>query len=356
VAVIGADPTGRGFGPRAHIPAVRATPGLELVAVCTAHTETARQAAQRWEIDRAYDNYLDVMSDADVDLVTISVPVRLHREIAEAAIEAGKLVYCEWPLCLNSDEAAGLARLAAERHVPCAVGTQGRFSPGVAYVKELLDRGSIGRPLTFQASQLLRRFDVQSDRSWLAREEEASGALHVATAHVTDTVRHLLGDVASLSATRATLAPDGRFSDTGEHFRWSATDTVACLLRLNNGTIGSTYVTNLAMPSVGFLLRVLGEQGQVVISAPGYVSFARTRVCLGRGDRLDELEIPDRLNNGLALAHDDPALNVGLALRAFVTAAGAGTAFHPNFDDAVVLHRVIEGIARASDDMVWIAL
>ena len=62
VLVVGADPSGRGFGARAHVPAVEAAAGLRLVGVCTSREETARAAGTRWGT-RAFSDYREAIRD-----------------------------------------------------------------------------------------------------------------------------------------------------------------------------------------------------------------------------------------------------------------------------------------------------
>lgn len=353
VAVIGADPTGRGFGARAHVPAVLALSELQLAAVCTSREETARAAAARWGAPRGYADYLDAVADERVELVTVAVRVARHLEVVEAALAAGKSVYCEWPLALDSDEALVLARSAEARDAAVAVGTQGRFAPAVAAARRILERGDIGRVLSFQASQLLPRFAVESGRAWLAREDEGSGALHVATAHVTDTIRFLLGPISSICGTRATLKPDDTFADTGASFTWTASDTVAYVARLSSGAVGAAHVANTATPAVGFSLRILGDEGQLLLVAPGYVSYTPARLLRARGLESEFEEVAFEQTTGIGVEASDPAFNVALALRALVT---EDRAFRPDFDDAVALHRLLEAVARSSDEGVWITV
>jgi predicted dehydrogenase len=354
VGVVGADPTGRGFGPRAHLPAVLAAPGLELFAVCTAHDATAAAAAERWGAARWYADIDAMCRDPDLDLITVSVRVRLHRPIVEAALANGKAVYCEWPLGLDPDDAAALVELVRDRRIVNGVGTQGRFSPAIRLAHELLGDGRIGRPLTFAVTHQLSRFPVDEDRGWLARDEEASGALHVATAHVTDTVRYLLGDVAELAGLATTMAPAGAYADTGGAFTWTAHDVVGYVCRLVSGIPGVVHVTNLASPSVGFALRIFGDEGSLTISAPGYISFARARVVLGMPDGTSsELELPQRYKEGIELPDEHPGLNVGLALLAMARGIRSGGVFHPDFADALALHRIVEAIARSQSEGRW---
>lgn len=351
VAVVGADPSGRGFGARAHVRAVLAVDELRLAAVCTSRDETARAAAERWPGARGYADYRDAIADDAVAIVTIAVRVALHAEIAEAALAAGKPVYCEWPLALDAEAARELAEQARASGVAAAVGTQGRFAPAVRAAKRLLERGDVGRPLSFQLGHQLPRFGVESTRPWLAQEHEGSGALQVATAHASDTLQFLLGPIASIAGTRATRMPEDAYTDTGERFSWTASDNVAYVARLADGTIGSALVSNTADPAVGFWLRILCGEGQLLLRAPGYASFAPPRLfrASAGGDELAEVAV-DR-PDGIALDPTDPGYNVALALRSF---AHEGPAFRPSFDDAVALHRLLDAIARSSAQNVWV--
>ena len=351
VLVIGADPSGRGFGARAHVPAVEAAPGLRLVGVCTSRDETARAAATRWST-RAFADYREAVGHPEVELATIAVRVALHAEIALCAVEAGTAVYCEWPLTTDSATAASLAEAAEQAGVATAVGTQGRFAPAVAAARDALARGDVGRVLAFQVEHQLARFAVESDRWWLARDEHGTGALHVATAHATDTLESLLGPIVAVAGAQATRRPDDAYADTGEAFAWTAADTVAYTARLADGTIGSALVANVADPAPGFALRILGDEGVLQLDAPGYASYAPARLLVGRsGERLSPVEVPDP--PGLPLPADSPARNVALALGAF---AEQRASFRPAFRDAARLHRLLEAIARSSAERVWVEI
>jgi predicted dehydrogenase len=348
VAVVGADASGRGFGARAHAAAVLAVPGLELRAVCTSRAETASAAAARWGVERWYADYERLMDDRDVDIVTVAVPVRHHLKIAAAALEAGKSVYCEWPLCLTARDARRLTHLARGRDVITAAGLQGRFGPAVRYARSLLDAGAIGQPLSFLATQILDRFDVSSDRHWLAREDEGSGALHVAAGHVTDVAEFLLGQVEAVAGTRATLRPSDVYSDTGGPLHWTASDTVTYAAKTARGCVGNVYVTYLGARSEGFTLRIFGDDGQLTLRAPGYVSFTRSTVEISRdGDAHPQrLRIPREFVPSFKLPADSPATNVAIALAELAGCTRAGERFRPDFEDASHIHEVLEDVGR----------
>lgn len=352
VAVVGASPDG--FGARAHLPGAAAAEGVELLAVCTAREETAREAARRWGVPRWYAGIDRLLEDGDVDLVTVAVKPRSHHPLAGAALEAGKMVYCEWPLALDSEEAADLASLAEERSLRTGVGLQGRWAPALRFMRELADEGFLGKPLSFEAVQKLPRFEVASDRSWLAREAEASGALFVAAAHVLDAVRFVLSEPEAAAGMRATLWPDDRFSDTGAPFRWEASDTVNGLLRLRGGQAGTLSVSNITDPPAGFMLRIAGDEGVLEARAPGYYQFTPIALEGGRrGEPMRRIDPPERFRGGVDLDEGDAGANVGRALSAFAAAAAEGARFEPDFRQGLELHRVIDAVAASSDSGAW---
>ena len=351
VGVIGADP--RGFGVRAHIPAIKSVHGLELAAICTAHDETARLAAARYGVPKWFGGVDGLLSDPEIDMVTIAVRPRFHLELAAAALEAGKFVYCEWPLARTSSEAREMASVAAVTTTKNAVGLQGTFSPALRLVADLVGQGRIGRPLTFEASLLQARFPVDSDRAWLSHQEEASGALFVASAHVIDAVQSILGEISSLVAVEKVSAPAGVFEDTGEPFQWTASDTVMLLAELRGGTSGVISISNVTYPSQGFSFRITGEAGQLLARAPRYFQFSPITVSVG--GLSGELEEQTVAYGSVAtsLGEDHPGKNVARALSSFAHSIGSDTRFRPDFEDGLGLHHLLDAVARSSRLQTW---
>src|SRR5438034_8251346 len=97
VGIIGANPD-RGWAAEAHIPALKSLPDdFEIVALSTSRRESADAASKRFGVPRAFDNHQDLVTSDEVDVVSITVKVPHHFELASAALNAGKAVYCEWP-------------------------------------------------------------------------------------------------------------------------------------------------------------------------------------------------------------------------------------------------------------------
>src|SRR5439155_19659564 len=96
----------------------------------------------------AFDNHQDLVNRPEVDVVAVTVKVPYHLELVTAALNAGKAVYCEWPLGNGLIEAETLAALAKEKGVLAVVGLQARSAPSVAYVRDLIRQGYVGEVLS----------------------------------------------------------------------------------------------------------------------------------------------------------------------------------------------------------------
>ena len=147
VGIVGANPS-RGFASIAHIPALKALPEFEVAAVCTTRQDSAEAAARHYGVPLAFCDAEKLIRHSDVDLVTVSVKVPDHYLPVMAAIDAGKHVYCEWPLGRNTDEAARMLDAVQRKGIRHAVGLQGQVSPGICYAKDLIADGYVGRVLS----------------------------------------------------------------------------------------------------------------------------------------------------------------------------------------------------------------
>src|SRR3989454_7083504 len=144
VGIIGANPD-RGWAAQVHIPALKSlSDDFEITALSTSRRESADAASKLFGVPVAFDNHKDFVDRAEVDLVAITVKVPYHLELATAALDAAKAVYCEWPLGNGLKEAETLAALAKKKGVLTVAGLQARSAPSVAYVRDLIKQGYVG--------------------------------------------------------------------------------------------------------------------------------------------------------------------------------------------------------------------
>ena len=132
-----------GLNPDSHWAATAQLPALEseslsedfeVIGVANSSHESAKRTARALDLKYAFENYQKLVKSPEVDLVVVTVKVPYHYDLVKAALNAGKHVYCEWPLGNGLQEAQELEALAKEKGVVAAVGTQMRFAPEVTYL------------------------------------------------------------------------------------------------------------------------------------------------------------------------------------------------------------------------------
>ncbi len=140
LGIIGAN-IHRGWAPRAHLPAVVASPEFELTAVCTTRQESADEARQKFGARLAFDDYHELIDHSDIDAVVVSLRVPAHYEPTMAALNAVKHVYTAWTLGRTTAEAKEMADFAQAKGVRNMVGLRARANPGILFVKDLVSSG-----------------------------------------------------------------------------------------------------------------------------------------------------------------------------------------------------------------------
>src|SRR5215471_5387297 len=143
LGLIGASVRGT-WSSRSLLPAVRASADIELTAVCTTRADSAEAARQAYGARLAFDDWRKMVASPEVDAVAVVVRVPSHYPPTKAALEAGKHVYCEWPLGRTTVEATELAALATAKGLVTVVGLQARVNPAIMHLKELVAAGYLG--------------------------------------------------------------------------------------------------------------------------------------------------------------------------------------------------------------------
>src|SRR2546429_5554171 len=139
VGIIGA---GIGAG---YVAGFQRQPGVSVQAVWTRTAARGESLAHRYGIPSTYTDYHAMLDREPLDIVVVATPNHLHHDMTLAALDAGAHVVCEKPLALNVSQALKMASRAVAAGRVHFVPFIWRFVPGVAYVKEMLDAGFIGR-------------------------------------------------------------------------------------------------------------------------------------------------------------------------------------------------------------------
>jgi predicted dehydrogenase len=356
VGIIGANAT-RGWALGTHVPALKALPGFELIAVATRHEESARATAELFEVPYAFGDPAQLIAHPDVDLVTVSVKVPHHHELTRAALEAGKHVFCEWPLGANTAEAEDLLELATAQGVRHVIGLQGRRSPSVNYLHDLVREGYIGELIyvSLSVEGAGRGGEITTDREWTTDRGSGVGTLRIIGGHNLDVLRYIVGDLEDVRSTVAVRYPVVTVVETGAQIPVSSPDVV-----LVQGRVGAKGYVSVAIQGglpkgFGARLELHGTNGVLVLSGPGtlHVSDAALSLSGAVGDaQLEPLAVPDQYQSVPPEVPDTAARNVAGLYQTFGQAVERGDgpgAFEPSFATAVSLHRFLDEVERASE-------
>ena len=145
VAVIGA---GR-WAASAHLPGFVGSPLSDVVMICDVDRELAEARAREFDIPEVVTDVEEVLSRRDIDVVDVVTRGESHEPLTFAALEAGKHVLCEKPVCHDYRDVWRAHELARSKGLKTKVGLTFRYAPAVQYMFHLIREGYIGDPYVF---------------------------------------------------------------------------------------------------------------------------------------------------------------------------------------------------------------
>jgi predicted dehydrogenase len=354
IGVIGATPA-RGWGTAAHLPALQALEEFKITAVATTRLTTARATAEVFRVPLAFADDGELVSSPEVDAVAITVKVPEHDRLIRAALAAGKHVFSEWPLGVDLAQAAALAETAQASGVRHIVGLQGYQAPGALFVRELIDNGEIGQPLTVSVVAAGGPAGRRTPQANVYATDVAAGAtvLSISTGHILATLARAVGELRQVSALVALVNKETTVIETGQAVPVTAPDQVVLGGRLAGGAVASVAVQGGSAPvTPGFEVRIVGTEATVVVrpATPGGIHIADWAVCICRPDgSAADLPVPARFSTVPEAVPAGPPRNVAALYREFARAINHGQPAAPDFAAAVRYHQLLANIQRASD-------
>jgi predicted dehydrogenase len=357
VGIVGAS-VGEGWSNVAHLPALKALPSFELVGVATRSLESAEAAARAHGARFAFGDPLALIASPEIEAVTICVRASGHFNLVDQAIAAGKHVYCEWPLGLNSEQSRILASRAAARGVVNMVGLQAHGSPALARIRALIAEGAIGEVLSssFTGAEpggwgptTAEAYAYGSDRS------QGATLLTVTTGHALDAVIHCLGEFTGLSAVIANRRTSTRISETGEIIPLTAPDQVAVIGRLENGAVVTMHLRAGSPVHEELRWEINGSDGYLLVTDCAGVQVGQPRIFAAvGGDDLTEISAPSTDSDVPSNIPVGPPLNVAHQYVALARAIRSGQKIINDFEYALRRRRLLDAIQAAADDGTWI--
>jgi predicted dehydrogenase len=346
VGIIGLS-AGGGWAARAHVPALRALADrFALVGLCASSPAAAAAAASSHDVPFHTSDPNELASHPEVDLVVVAVKVPEHAGLVRAAIAAGKAVFCEWPLARSLAEAKALAALAEAKRVPAFIGLQGRSTPAIGKLRELIAAGYCGEILSQNiVAAVGMPWDGTTDSKRAYLNDRASGGtmLSIPVGHFLDTLTWLFGDLEVAASTLAIRRPNVTMRETGGLIETDVADQVAIAGRLESGGLVSIHYRGGLGPFGNFRWEINGTEGDLLVTGgDGHSQYGLFEISGARRG-----EAPGRISS------EHPAALAGTGAEGVACAYARlhddlvnGRSDSPSFSDAVRLHALLERIER----------
>jgi predicted dehydrogenase len=287
-----------------------------------------------------------------VDLVTVTVKVPDHNLPVLAAIEAGKHVYCEWPLGRDTEEARRMLDAAERKGVRHVVGLQGQMSPVINYVRDLVAEGYVGRVLAATMIGCAPNWGATLDRAYQADIANGANLMTITGGHQIDALCHCLGEFRELNAFAVTQRDRIPLDGTGELVPLTAPDQLVVGGIVGDGAVVSFQIRGGMARGTEFLFEIHGSEGDLVLGSTTGGSMQRQELSLrgaqGKGAKLAALPIPAKYRWVPPEVPAESPYNVAQLYAKLAEAIRGGTPALPGFDAAVRRHRLIDAIMRAS--------
>jgi predicted dehydrogenase len=345
VGLIGAN-VHAGWGGTVHARVIKGLPGLELTGVATAHRETADESAAHFGARLAFDDYRALAAHPEIDLVSIAVRVPYHYEMVMAALQAGKHVFCEWPLGATLAQAQEMAALAKARGVRHMVGLQNRADPVHQEARRLIEAGYIGDPVMTRLTSITGGGLVRElRRTYQVDPSLGAHLLSITAGHALDSFRYDLGRaLTEVTAQVRTQIPQWHVPETGEDVTTRSPDNVIVAGTFEGGATAAVTVASVPYLGAGAAFEFYGTAGTLMISAErGLVLHGGQ----GAGATLEVLPVEDREPVPEDLQRG-PTANVARLFQRLTASIEAGATVEPDFDTAVSLHRLLAAIEHSS--------
>jgi len=238
-----------------------------LKAVCARNADRVQSFAANWGYESVETDWRSLVARKDIDLVDIASPNDTHMEIAIAAARAGKMVMCEKPLGRSGVEAEAMVSAVESAKVPNSVWYNYRRVPAVVLLKNLIDKGTLGRVFHYRA-QFLQDWTISAD---LPQGGEGLWRLDVAVAgsgvtgdllaHCIDTALWLNGSLTSVTAMTETFVKQRKHNLTGKVEPVGIDDASAFMGRFQNGSLALFEATRYARGHKAlYTLEINGER------------------------------------------------------------------------------------------------
>ena len=280
----------------------------ELVAICDVDVEKMNKVGDTFGIKRRYKDYKELIAQPDIDAVIIVTPDALHKEMAVAALQAGKHVLCEKPLALTREDCVEIAEAVKKSDKKFMVGQICRYTPAFKAAKEIIDRGEIGE-LMFVESEYAHDYEkILKPGNW--RWDPLRNGVVGGGCHAVDLLRWVAGDPEEVQA-----YSNHKIFDPALPYD----DTTIAIMKFPNNVIGKVFVSVACKREYTMRSLFYGTKGTIICDNKSN-KFQLFRTSINGHDepavhptQLNSeipVEIPVAINNHNAAAEFDEFANI----------------------------------------------
>lgn len=308
-------------------------------------------------------NWMDIITDTNIDLVDISTPNSMHYEMAKAALEHGKNIFCEKPLSISGKQSRELADLASEKGVVNYVGFSNVMNPANAYVEELIKTNALGQIMrvtaTYDQDMLL---DSEIPIAWRHINKLAgSGALGDLGCHLFSVFQVLLGDIDEVNGISSIVISERPIAEgSKEKAKVENDDIIQFLCKYKSGAIGSIGSSRVATGRKNyFYYEIQGTLGSVVYDLQRmgevqvYFKEDEGRDCGYRTVHLNPYHkgfSAFQPAGGIAIGFDDMKI---LQAKEILSAVTKGTEYTCTFELGAKVDAIVDAVLQSIETQQW---
>ena len=250
---------GCNFGRAVQLPAFRADPRCEVIALAGNDAVRTAELARASNVPRAYGGWRALVEDDAVQAVAIATVPILQGQIAVRALELAKPVFAEKPMAASLDDAQAMLRQAKVSRLPTMIDFNFHQIMSFQHAKAKLDEGAIGTLRHVVVHWHVENRAIQTRmRNWKTLGDQGGGVLGNFVSHCFHYIEWFCGPIARLSARLSGL--------TGED---DLQTTAAIALELETGLLASLSVSCASYLGGGHRIEFYGEEGTLVLHNPG---------------------------------------------------------------------------------------
>lgn len=329
-----------------------------LKVACGQNEQTTREFARNWGWQEFETDWRKVVERPDVDVIDISVPPNLHKEIAVAAAQNGKHLFCEKPAALTAQEAREMLAAAESAGVLHYLNHNFRRLPAVSYARQLVEEGRLGEIYQWRGTYLAEwMLDPSIPMHWHLRKEIAGGGpMYDLCSHSIDLARFFAGEISAVSAIYKNIIPRRPLEkDSAEMGEVTVEDAGYLLLEFASGAIGSLDSSWMAAGRINYnSFEVYGSKGSLLFNTERMNNlqyYNHEAPAVERGFR--DIMVTEA-NHPYFGAWWPPGHTIGYehtfihAVVDFLRALARGEPIRPNFEDGIREMEVLEAATESA--------